>query len=154
MIKHNLIAAAICTAIFIGCFFFGEGGRFLYFNLASFLVVSSGTIGAAFLSFPYDRLKNAYRVALNSYKKDAVNSPDEIVNILLDISVRSRYDGILCGSRNLFNDFFFQVTETGFAPLGKNSGDGHAGAFLNEPVGFNEVSVQTPGQPLAGGGLA
>ena len=95
MIKHNLIAAAICTAIFIGCFFFGEGGRFLYFNLASFLVVSSGTIGAAFLSFPYDRLKNAYRVALNSYKKDAVNSPDEIVNILLDISVRSRYDGIL-----------------------------------------------------------
>ncbi|MCX5810624.1 MAG: MotA/TolQ/ExbB proton channel family protein [Proteobacteria bacterium] len=67
----------------------------MYFNLASFLVVSSGTIGAAFLSFPCDRLKNAYQVALNSYKKEVVNSPDEIVNLLLDISVRSRYDGIL-----------------------------------------------------------
>jgi chemotaxis protein MotA len=95
MIKHSLIGAIICTAVFVGCFFYGEGGRALYFNLASFLVVSSGTIGAAFLSFPYDRLKNAYRVALNSYKKDVVNSPDEIVNLLLDISVRSRYDGIL-----------------------------------------------------------
>ena len=81
--------------IFIGCFFFGVGGTVVYFNIVSFMVVASGTIGAAFLSFPYERIKNAYRVALNSYKKEVINSPDHIVNILLDISVRSRSNGIL-----------------------------------------------------------
>ena len=95
MLRQNLIFGGICTMIFIGCFFFGEGGTVVYFNIVSFLVVSSGTIGAAFLSFPYERIKNAYRVALNSYKKEAINSPEHIVNILLDISVRSRSNGIL-----------------------------------------------------------
>jgi chemotaxis protein MotA len=95
MIRQNLIYGGIFTLIFMSCFFFGEGGMVVYFNIVSFLVVSSGTIGAAFLSFPYERLKNAYKVALNSYKKDTINSPDHIVNILLDISVRSRSDGML-----------------------------------------------------------
>ena len=95
MIKQNLVGGGICAIIFIGCFFFGEGGMVLYFNLVSFLVVISGTLGAAFLSFPYDRLKNAYKVAVNSYKRDKVNSADQVVNILLDISVRSRADGLL-----------------------------------------------------------
>ena len=95
MLRLNLIFGGICTMIFIGCFFFGEGGTIVYFNIVSFLVVSSGTIGAAFLSFPYERIKNAYKVALNSYKKEIINSPDHIVNILLDISVRSRSNGIL-----------------------------------------------------------
>jgi len=95
MLRQNLIFGGVCTMIFIGCFFFGEGGTVVYFNIVSFLVVSSGTIGAAFLSFPYERIKNAYKVALNSYKKDVINSPDHIVNILLDISVRSRSNGIL-----------------------------------------------------------
>jgi chemotaxis protein MotA len=79
----------------MSCFFFGEGGTVVYFNIVSFLVVSSGTIGAAFLSFPYERIKNAYKVAANSYRKDTINSPDHIVNILLDISVRSRSNGML-----------------------------------------------------------
>jgi len=90
-----LFLGGVCTIIFISCFFFGEGGTVVYFNIVSFLVVSYGTIGAAFLSFPYERIKNAYKVALNSYKKDVINSPDHIVNILLDISVRSRSNGIL-----------------------------------------------------------
>jgi chemotaxis protein MotA len=95
MLRQNLVLGGVCTIIFMSCFFFGEGGTVVYFNIVSFLVVSSGTIGAAFLSFPYERIKNAYKVALNSYKKDVINSPDHIVNILLDISVRSRSNGIL-----------------------------------------------------------
>ena len=95
MIRQNLIFGGICTLIFMSCFFFGEGGTVVYFNIVSFLVVSSGTIGAAFLSFPYERIKNAYKVAANSYKKDTINSPDHVVNILLDISVRSRSNGML-----------------------------------------------------------
>ena len=66
-----------------------------YFNFISLLVVLSGTIGAVFLSFPFDRIRYAAKVAINAYKKDNVHSPDEIVNLLLDLSVRSRYDGIL-----------------------------------------------------------
>ena len=95
MIRQNLIFGGICTLIFMSCFFFGEGGTVVYFNIVSFLVVSSGTIGAAFLSFPYERIKNAYKVAANSYRKDTINSPDHVVNILLDISVRSRSNGML-----------------------------------------------------------
>jgi chemotaxis protein MotA len=95
MLKPNLFLAGVCTIIFIGCFFFGEGGTVVYFNIVSFLVVLSGTVGAAFLSFSYSRIKNAYKVALNSYKEDVINSPDDIVNILLDISVKSRSNGIL-----------------------------------------------------------
>ena len=95
MIRQNLIFGGICTLIFMSCFFFGEGGTVVYFNIVSFLVVSSGTICAAFLSFPYERINNAYKVAANSYKKDTINSPDHIVNILLDISVRSRSNGML-----------------------------------------------------------
>jgi chemotaxis protein MotA len=95
MLRQNLFVAGTCTIIFVGCFFFGEGGTVVYFNFVSFLVVVTGTIGAAFLSFPYERLKNAYKVALNSYRRDAINSPDHIVNILLDISARSRSNGLL-----------------------------------------------------------
>ncbi len=95
MIRHNILGGLICSAIFVGCFFYGEGGRVLYFNVISFLVVASGTIGAAFFSFPYERLKNAFKVAVNTYRKDALDSPDQIVHILLDLSVRSRADGIL-----------------------------------------------------------
>jgi chemotaxis protein MotA len=95
MIRQNLLCGGICTIIFMSCFIFGEGGTVVYFNIVSFLVVASGTMGAAFLSFPYERIKNAYKVAVNSYRKDTINSPDHIVNILLDISVRSRSNGIL-----------------------------------------------------------
>lgn len=95
MLRPNLFLAGLCSIIFISCFIFGEGGTVVYFNMVSFLVVASGTVGAAFLSFPYERIKNAYRVALKSYQKDIINSPDDIINILLDISVRSRSNGIL-----------------------------------------------------------
>ena len=90
-----MIGIAVCTVLFAGCFFIGEGGAVLYFNLASFAVVGAGTVGAGFLSFPYERLRIALKVARNAYRKDQVKSPDEIVKVLLDISVRSRYDGIL-----------------------------------------------------------
>ncbi len=95
MIRQNLIGGSICTIIFVSCFFYGEGGMVFYFNIVSFLVVLSGTIGAAFLSFPYERLRHACKVAVNSYRRDLVNSADQIVHILLDISVRSRSEGIL-----------------------------------------------------------
>jgi chemotaxis protein MotA len=96
MIRQNYIGALICLGVFIGCFFVGEGGTVaFYFNVVSFLVVMSGTLGAVFLGHPFSRLGSALKVAKNVYGKDVISSSDEIINILLDIAVRSRYDGIL-----------------------------------------------------------
>ena len=96
MIWQNYIGASICIVIFIGCFFLGEGGTAVfYFNAISLLVVVSGTLGAAFLSQPFDKLSSAFIVAKNVYRKDVISSSDEVVNILLDLAVRSKYDGII-----------------------------------------------------------
>ncbi len=96
MIKHNYLGALICLLIFVGCFFWGEGGTVVfYLNMVSLLVVVSGTLGAVFLSHPFSRLSSAFKVAKNVYSKDIISSSDEVVNILLDLAVRSKYDGIL-----------------------------------------------------------
>ena len=96
MIIQNYIGALACFVVFVGCFFLGEGGTAVfYLNIVSLLVVVSGTMGAVFLSHPFNRLSSAFKVAVNVYKKDRISSSDEVVNILLDLAVRSRYDGIL-----------------------------------------------------------
>ncbi len=96
MIWQNFLGASICIVIFIGCFFWGESGTFvIYFNVISLLVVISGTLGAAFLSYPFEKLSSAFIVAKNVYTKEIISSSDEVVNILLDLAVRSKYDGII-----------------------------------------------------------
>jgi chemotaxis protein MotA len=96
MIKQNYIGALICFLVFVGCFFWGESGTVVfYLNVVSLLVVVSGTLGAVFLSHPFSRLSSAFKVAKNVYTRDVISSSDEVVNILMDLAVRSRYDGIL-----------------------------------------------------------
>ncbi|HEY3277373.1 MAG TPA: MotA/TolQ/ExbB proton channel family protein [Syntrophorhabdaceae bacterium] len=96
MIKHNFVGAFICFLIFVGCFFWGESGTVVfYLNIVSLLVVVSGTLGAVFLSHPFNRLSSAFKVAKNVYTKDVISNSDEVVNLLLDMAVRSKYDGIL-----------------------------------------------------------
>lgn len=93
MNKRNLIGAIICVIIFASSFLISEG-RALFFNLIGIMVVLSGILGATFLSYPFESIMAAFRVARNAYNITPP-SPDDIVNSLLDISVRSRYDGIL-----------------------------------------------------------
>ena len=96
MIRQNYVGALICFGVFVGCFFVGETGTVVfYFNAVSLLVVLSGTLGAVFLSHPFSRLSSAIKVATNVYTKDVISTSDEVINILLDLAVRSRYDGIL-----------------------------------------------------------
>jgi chemotaxis protein MotA len=96
MIKQNYVGALICFLVFVGCFFWGESGTVVfYLNVVSLLVVVSGTLGAVFLSHPFSRLSSAFKVAKNVYTRDVISSSDEVVNILMDLAVRSRYDGIL-----------------------------------------------------------
>ena len=54
----------------------------------------SGTIGAIFISYPFEDIKAAIFVARNSYFANPP-SPQHIVDALIDLSVRSRREGLL-----------------------------------------------------------
>jgi chemotaxis protein MotA len=66
----------------------------LYFNLVSILIVSGGILGAAFISFRWERLMIVCRV-LRSLYRTKMRTPEEIVEALVDLSVKSKVNGIL-----------------------------------------------------------
>ena len=66
----------------------------LYFNLISLLIVLGGVLGAAFISFRWERLKIVFRV-LRSLYATKVRRPEEIVEALVDLSVKCKINGIL-----------------------------------------------------------
>ncbi|WP_419788020.1 motility protein A [Pseudodesulfovibrio sp.] len=93
MNKKNLIGVILSLLIFVGSFLL-TGAAAAYLNVAACLVVLSGLAAAMLLSYPYDHVKNAFIVARNVYTTRHA-STDEIVHTLLDLSVRSKVDGIL-----------------------------------------------------------
>jgi chemotaxis protein MotA len=92
VIKANVAAVAICVAVFVASFIV-SGNVGAYLNVQALLVVLSGTVGATFLSFPWSQIRNAFFVARNAYGSN-VTTPDQIIEALLDLSVRSRLDGL------------------------------------------------------------
>jgi chemotaxis protein MotA len=97
----NFIGAFICIVVFMISFLLTEGNVLtLYFNPIALLVVTSGTIGAIFLSYPFFRIKSAFLVARNAYLA-CLPSQDSIIKALLALAVRSRYDGILSLEKSL-----------------------------------------------------
>jgi chemotaxis protein MotA len=74
--------------------FFLNGKVALYFNLVSLLIVAGGVMGAAFISFRWERLKIVCRV-LRSLYATKVRTPEEIVEALVDLSVKCKINGIL-----------------------------------------------------------
>ncbi len=95
----NLIAIAICGMVFFGSLLWTQGLA-LYLNAIALLVVVSGTVGAAFLSYSAHRLRSALLVARNAYFV-RLPSQDDIIKALLAMAVKSRYDGILSLERTL-----------------------------------------------------
>lgn len=93
MYIKNLVAVAVCTLIFIFGFVL-KGNLSLYFNLAGIMVVVGGSAAAAVISFGLHRLLIVYRVTKHSYKGQTT-SEVEIISILMDLSIRSRIQGIL-----------------------------------------------------------
>lgn len=91
--NHSVIGIAICTLLLIGSMLIGDG-RTLMFNLEGLVVVIAGTLGAVFISYPFQVLRVATRVAINSYKTK-VPSAKEIVDSLLHLSLLSKIDGLL-----------------------------------------------------------
>lgn len=92
MIRANLFGIILCLAIFVAAFVL-TGNASAYLNLEAFMVVISGTFGAALLSYPFSGLKTAYFVAKGAYSSKDTD-PDEVIQVLLDTAIRSRLDGL------------------------------------------------------------
>ncbi len=93
MKNRNFIGLFLCTSIF--CFgFFINGNLSLYFNISGLLIVFGGTAGAALLSFKTEQLAIVAKVLRANYGK-SIKKETEIVHILIDLSIKSRIQGIL-----------------------------------------------------------
>jgi chemotaxis protein MotA len=93
MIRKNIIGLFLCSALFfLG--FIVNGNLSFYFNLSGLLIVLGGTFAAVLLSFRWQQLSIAARVVSASYRSRQ-KTEKEIVQILVDLSVKSRIEGIL-----------------------------------------------------------
>lgn len=93
MSRYNLVAALLFATIFGTSFLWSENAG-LFINGLGMLVVVSGTLGAMFLSYPLRELWASVQVANNAYRVNPP-TPDEVVDSLMDLSVRSRRKGTL-----------------------------------------------------------
>jgi len=93
MRNRNILGLALCTALFLLGFFI-QGHLALYANLSGLLIVLGGTLGATLISYRLDRLAIVHRVLFSSYRTKP-KEPADIIEILVDLSVKSRFRGIL-----------------------------------------------------------
>ncbi len=93
MKQKNLMGLILAGGLFcLG--FYMNGNIGLYFNFSGILVVLSGTTVATLLSFRMEQLKIVFKVIIASYRRP-IKTETEIINILIDLSIRSRIEGIL-----------------------------------------------------------
>jgi len=93
MKNQNIIGLICCSILFLAGFVF-HGNTALYFNLSGALVVLGGTFGATLITYRLERLKIVYKVLVSSYRTKT-KTPEDIVEILVDLSVKSKFKGIL-----------------------------------------------------------
>ncbi|MBU1169593.1 MAG: MotA/TolQ/ExbB proton channel family protein [Proteobacteria bacterium] len=91
--KKNVIGVVICCLIFMAGFLV-NGNLAMYFNFSALLIVFGGTLGATLICFRFKRLAIVWKVLVSSYRT-SVKSPDEVVGILVDLSVKSKIQGLL-----------------------------------------------------------
>lgn len=92
MSRINALGAFLCLAVFVTAFII-TGNSGAYLNFEAMLVVLSGTLGATLLSYHMDQIKTAYYVAKGAYTQPGTD-PDAVIRVLLDLSLRSRVDGL------------------------------------------------------------
>ena len=93
LLNKNMIGLLLTLFITLAGFLLA-GNLGMYFNLSGFLIVMGGSFGCALISYRLDRLAVVYRVILSSYNHRP-KQPREIVEILIDLAVKSRFSGIL-----------------------------------------------------------
>jgi len=89
----NYIMALFFFGLFFVSFLFTSDVA-LFFNLVALVIVISGTLGATFVSYPMTDIRAAFIVAINSYRRKPP-AEYEIIDLLLEIAVRSRRHDIL-----------------------------------------------------------
>ena len=93
MERKKIIGLLSCVVLIVMGFAF-SGNVGLYFNLAALCIVVGGTLGATLMSFRIKRLVILWQVLKTSCRTRA-KEPDEIVEILIDLSVKSKLKGLL-----------------------------------------------------------
>lgn len=93
MVTKNFFGLFLCVLIFFSGFLL-KGNLSLYFNLAGFMIVIGGSLAATFLSFRWEKLSIVQKVVRASYRHK-VKSERQIVDILIDLSIKSRSQGVL-----------------------------------------------------------
>ncbi len=93
MKNRNFLGLLLCTILFFLGFAI-QGHLALYANLSGLLIVLGGTLGATLISYRLDRLRIVYKVLLSSYRSHP-KAPRDIIEILVDLSVKSKFRGIL-----------------------------------------------------------
>lgn len=92
MIRANILGVTLCTALLLAGFAV-SGNTAAYLNLPAFLVVAGGTLGATLLSYPFSQVSAAMQVARGAYRHPG-SDPDQVILALLDMSIRSKIDGL------------------------------------------------------------
>ncbi|MDH5297627.1 MAG: MotA/TolQ/ExbB proton channel family protein [Desulfobulbaceae bacterium] len=92
--NHKNAAGVLLSIVIFLVGFSLNGNVALYFNVAGLLIVVGGTAGATLLGYTVERLMIVYRVLVAAYMRP-VKEPEDIVEILVDLSVKSRSKGIL-----------------------------------------------------------
>jgi chemotaxis protein MotA len=92
--KHkNVIGLFFSSTLFL--LGFGINGNIgLYFNISGLLIVFGGTLASTLISFRLEQLKIVAKVMRSAYTTD-IKKETEIIEILIDLSIRSRIEGIL-----------------------------------------------------------
>ncbi len=93
MKNKNILGLIFCTILFCSGFLI-NGNLGLYISLSGFLIVFGGTAAASLTSFKVDQLKIVYRVTKAAYQTKN-KKETEIIEILIDLSIKSRIEGIL-----------------------------------------------------------
>ena len=93
MIPKNILGLLCCVILFVAGFAL-HTDLALYCNLSALLVVIGGSVGATLISYRLSRLAIACKVLYSSYRIPVMRA-EEIVEILVDLSVKSRFKGIL-----------------------------------------------------------
>lgn len=92
-IHRNLVGLVIFLILFLSGFLI-HGHLGLYFNLAGLMIVVGGTMGAALISFRLERLAVVWKVLMTSFRHREM-APDEIIEVLVDLSLKSKFKGLL-----------------------------------------------------------
>jgi chemotaxis protein MotA len=90
--RGNLFVVATCALLFAATFVLA-GNAAAYVNFPALIVVLSGTLGATFLSYPFEQIKSAWFVARGAYRTPPTD-PDEVVKALLDVALQSKVEGL------------------------------------------------------------